>query len=57
MQPDQLGQRCQARRAGADPISHRRDVEIDALAGKALALLTPLADFAGVSRPTTITGD
>jgi hypothetical protein len=38
MAPDQLDQRGQRRRAAADPIGHRRDVEIDALAGKAFAL-------------------
>jgi hypothetical protein len=38
MQSDQLDERGQARGAGADPIGHGRDVEIDALAGKALAL-------------------
>jgi hypothetical protein len=38
MQPDQRAERGEIRRAGADPIGHRRDVEIDALAGKAFAL-------------------
>ena len=38
MPPDQLDQWRQACRAGADPIGHRRDVELDALAGKAVAL-------------------
>src|SRR5215469_3207501 len=38
MQPDQLDQRRQACRAGADPVGHGRDVEIDALAGKAFTL-------------------
>ena len=35
---DQLVQRAQRGRAGADPIGQRRDVEVDALAGIALAL-------------------
>ena len=38
MAPDQLDQRSQRRRARADPVGHGRDVEIDALAGKAFAL-------------------
>ena len=38
MAADQLDERSQRRRAGADPIGHRRDVELYALAGKAFAL-------------------
>ena len=38
MRADQRHQRRQRRRAGADPVGQRRDAEIDALAGKALAL-------------------
>ena len=38
MEPDQRDERGQIRRAGADPIGHRRDVEIDALPGQAFAL-------------------
>ena len=33
MQPDQLDEWGQRRRARADPVGHGRDVEIDALAG------------------------
>ena len=33
LQPDQLDQWGGGRRAGADPVGHGRDVEIDALAG------------------------
>jgi hypothetical protein len=38
MRSDQLDQWRQARRARADPVGHGRDVELDALSGKALAL-------------------
>src|SRR5262245_39881043 len=34
----QLGERRQARRAGADPVGQRRYVELDTFAGKRLAL-------------------
>ena len=35
---DQFGERCQARRAGANPVGQGRHVERDAFAGKRLAL-------------------
>jgi hypothetical protein len=38
MVPDQFDQRSQRCGASADPVGHRRDVEVDALAGNAFAL-------------------
>ena len=43
---DQFGERCQARRAGADPIGQGRHIELDTLTGKGLALSVERLMFA-----------